>query len=152
MLGYSFWAPSGGNHGLHQWQNEINAGATLYLDTGKKWNASTQFLYDFIGTKKQHRCENRQLTLMGGAGRSFLKGAGSAGVAYGAQWKTSSDSGPDIPSFLPLTNGRVFGVGPEFTMPCLRRARVSQSPDSDTSGWWVPRHTREVRFPAHLAV
>jgi hypothetical protein len=48
---------------------------------------------------------------------SFLKGAASAGAAYGAQWKITHDSGSDIPPALPITKGRVFGIGPELNLP-----------------------------------
>src|SRR6516162_3454172 len=84
---------------------------------GKKWNLSTMMYYDF-NRKKNNADINVGdiLTLAGGVGRSLLKGA-NAGVAYGAQWKMTHDAGADIPAGLPLTNGRVFGVGPEIDMP-----------------------------------
>ncbi len=123
-LGYSFWAPSGGDHGLHQWENEIDAGTTLYLDSGKKWNVSTMFSYDFSQTKNNTDVKvGNLLTLQGGAARSFLKGAGSVGAAYGAQWKMTADSGTGIPAFLPITKGRVFGVGPEINMPVFAKGK-----------------------------
>ena len=31
------------------------------------------------------------------------------------------DSGSDIPPLLPLTNGRVFGVGPQIDMPVFAK-------------------------------
>jgi hypothetical protein len=43
------------------------------------------------------------------------------GAAYGAQWKTTHDSGSDIPAVLPITNGRVFGVGPDIDMPVFAK-------------------------------
>ena len=123
-VGYSFWAPTGGNHGLHQWQNEFDAGTTLYFDSARKWNVSTQLFYDWIGTKNNTDVKvGNLLTLEGGAARTFFKGAGSAGAAYGAQWKITKDSGPDIPSFVPITNGRVFGVGPELNMPVFAKGK-----------------------------
>lgn len=123
-LGYSFWAPSGGNHGLHQWQNEFDAGTTLYLDAARKWNVSTQLFYDWIGTKNDKDVKvGDLLTLEGGAARTFFKGAGSLGAAYAAQWSITRNSGPDIPSGLPVTNGRVFGVGPEFNMPVFAKGK-----------------------------
>jgi hypothetical protein len=63
------------------------------------------------------------MTLAGGIGRSFLQGAGNAGVAYGAQWKMTHDSGPGIPPLLPIANGRVFGVGPELDMPVFAKGK-----------------------------
>jgi len=123
--GYSFFAPTGaGSAGHHMWVHEIDFGTTLYADAAQKWNVSTMMYYDFNGTKSDTNVKPGQiLTLTGGAGRSFLKGAANVGAAYGAQWKTTHDSGPDIPSFLPITNGRVFGVGPEVGMPVFAKGR-----------------------------
>ena len=122
---YAFWAPTGsGNHGTHMWMNEIDFGTTLYPDASKKWNISTMMYYD-IPRKKNNTdvTVGQLLTLAGGAGRSFLKGAGNVGVAYGAQWKMTHDSGSGIPPFLPITNGRVFGVGPAIQMPVFAKGR-----------------------------
>jgi hypothetical protein len=63
------------------------------------------------------------VTLQGGAGRSFLKGAANVGVVYGAQWKVTHDSGTGIPPDFPITNGRVFGVGPGIQMPVFKKGR-----------------------------
>jgi hypothetical protein len=38
-------------------------------------------------------------------------------VAYSAQWKTTHDSGSDIPASLPIMNGRFFALGPEIDFP-----------------------------------
>jgi hypothetical protein len=57
------------------------------------------------------------LTAEGGAGRSFLKGAGQAGLAYAMQWKVSGDSGSAIPPVSRGNRNRVFGLGPSITMP-----------------------------------
>lgn len=120
--GYAFFAPTGaGSAGFHQWVNEIDFGATLY-SPGKKWNASTMIYYDFNQPRNNADIKVGQiLTLAGGIGRSFLKGAANAGVSYGAQWKTTHDSGSDIPSYLQINNGRVFGVGPEIDMPIFAK-------------------------------
>ena len=123
--GYAFFAPTGaGIHGLQMWVNEIDIGTTLYLDAAKKWNISSMLYYDFNNKKNNTNIQVGNIaTLAGGAGRSFLKGAANIGVAYGAQWKTTHDSGSDIPSALPLTNGRFFGVGPEIQMPVFAKGR-----------------------------
>ena len=122
---YAFWAPTGaGDHGFHMWMNEIDFGTTLYLDPGKKWNISTMMYYDIPLEKNNTDITVGQLlTLAGGASRSFLKGAANVGVAYGAQWKLTHDSGSGIPPFLPITNGRVFGVGPAIQMPVFAKGR-----------------------------
>jgi hypothetical protein len=92
------------------------------VGAGKKVNLSTMMYYDFNRTKNTGDIKvGNILTLAGGVGRSFLKGAGNLGVAYGAQWKTTHDSGSDIPQVLPITNGRAFGVGPEFDMPVFAK-------------------------------
>jgi len=56
----------------------------------------------------------------GGAGRSFLGGAGQVGVAYAMRWKVSDDSG----SADPLSRGnrnRVYGIGPSVAMPVFAK-------------------------------
>jgi Putative MetA-pathway of phenol degradation len=85
----AFFAPTGaGSSGQHMWVNEIDLGTTLYLDPRKKWNVSTMVYYDFNRKKNNTDLKvGNILTLAGGLGRSFLKGAANAGVAYGAQWK-----------------------------------------------------------------
>jgi hypothetical protein len=121
--GYAFFAPTGsGTSGQHMWVNEIDLGGTLYIGEAKKWNVSTMSYYDFNRKKNNTDIKvGNILTLAGGIGRSFLKGAANAGVAYGAQWKMTHDSGTDIPSFVPITNGRFFTVGPEIGMPVFAK-------------------------------
>ncbi len=120
--GYAFFAPSNTGASLHQWTNEIDFGTTLYADKAKKWNISTMMYYDFNNEKNNKDIKVGQiLTLAGGAGRSFLKGAANVGVAYGAQWKMTDDSGSGIPPLLPIANGRVFAVGPELDMPVFAK-------------------------------
>jgi hypothetical protein len=120
--GYAFFAPTGGSHGQNMWINEADFGLTLYPDPGKKWNVSTMTYFDFNQTKNNKDIKVGDiLTMSGGAGRSFLKGAANLGAAYSAQWKLTHDSGSDIPALLPITNGRVFGVGPELDMPVFAK-------------------------------
>jgi hypothetical protein len=121
--GYAFFAPTGaGSSGQHMWVNEIDFGGTLYLGEAKKWNVSTTSYYDFNRKKNNTDIKvGNILTLAGGVGRSFLKGAANAGVAYGAQWKMTHDSGSDIPPFLPITNGRFFALGPEVGVPVFAK-------------------------------
>lgn len=120
--GYSFFAPTGGSNGQEMWVNELNLGGTVHAGPGKKFNASTMMYYDFNRKKNDADIKVGDIvTLAGGIGRSFLKGAGNAGVAYGAQWKTTHDSGSDIPALLPITDGRTFGVGPEITVPVFAK-------------------------------
>jgi hypothetical protein len=123
--GYSFFAPTGsGSAGLHMWANEIDFGTTLYPDAEKKWNLSTMMYYDLNQPKLDQNVKvGNILTLSGGVGRTFLKGAANAGVTYGAQWKMTHDSGSDIPAILSINNGRVFGVGPEIGVPIFTKGR-----------------------------
>jgi Putative MetA-pathway of phenol degradation len=121
--GYSFFAPTGaGSSGKHMWVNELDLGGALNLGAGKKWNVSTMSYWDFHNKKNNANIKvGNILTLVGGIGRSFLKGAGNAGVAYGAQWKLTHDSGSDIPPQLSINNGRFFAVGPDFSMPVFAK-------------------------------
>jgi len=122
--GYAFFAPTNTSASLHMWVNEIDFGTTLYADAARKWNVSTMMYYDFNNTKNNADIKVGQiLTLAGGAGRSFLKGAANAGVAYAAQWKMTHDSGSGIPPVVPIANGRVFGVGPEIDMPVFAKGK-----------------------------
>jgi hypothetical protein len=120
---YAFFAPTGsGSGGQHMWINEIDLGGTLYPGAGKKWNVSAMTYYDFNRRKNNADIKvGNILTLAGGIGRSFHKGMANAGIAYGAQWKMSHDSGSDIPAFLPVTNGRVFGLGPQLDFPLFTK-------------------------------
>ena len=68
------------------------------------------------------------LTLEGGMGKAFLHGAASIGVAYYAQWKTTSDD-LGLSSTLPALSGiperhRVIGVGPDVTVPIATKTRL----------------------------
>jgi hypothetical protein len=121
--GYSFFAPTGkGSAGFHMWVNELDFGFTVFPDAAKNWNLSTMLYYDFNNRKNNADIKVGEIaTVAGGLGRKFLKGAMNAGVAYGAQWKITHDSGADIPAILPVTDGRVFGVGPEISVPVFAK-------------------------------
>lgn len=121
--GYSFFAPTGrGSAGQHMWINEMDFGTTLYLDNARHWNLSTMAYYDFNAVKTSANIKVGDiLTLNGGLGRKFLHDVANVGVAYGAQWKITHDAGPDIPPLLSITNGRVFGVGPELDFPVFAK-------------------------------
>jgi hypothetical protein len=96
--GYAFFAPTGsGFAGRHMWVDEIDFGTTLYLDSGKKYNASVMMFYDFKNKNNTNITVGDIVALSGGIGRSFLKGAANAGVAYGAQWKTPTIVVPNYP-------------------------------------------------------
>jgi hypothetical protein len=64
------------------------------------------------------------LTVEGGLGMSFLKGAGNAGLAYVAQWKITKDSGADFPANLQKNKNRAFGLGPEVSVPVFAKGTL----------------------------
>ena len=120
-IGYAFFAPTGVEaSGQQMWVNEAIGGFTVR--PGKNFNLYTVAFYDFHHKKDDSDIKvGNILTLGGGIGRSFLHGAGNVGVAYSAQWKVTHDKGSDIPRLLPITNGRVFGVGPQLDVPVFAK-------------------------------
>ena len=125
-FGYAFFAPTGSkNHSLDMWAHEISAGSTLYLDALQNWHLAATAFYEI-----HHKKAGRDLrvgdilTVEGGLGGSFLKRAANIGVAYVAQWKITNDSGEDFPALLPKNKSRVFGLGPELTVPVFGTGRL----------------------------
>lgn len=62
-----------------------------------------------------------------GVGKAFLQGAMSVGMAYYAQWKLTDDQfgvAPDLPDGLVLDNHRVYGLGPDITIPIATRTQL----------------------------
>jgi hypothetical protein len=123
LAGYAFFAPTGpSDRSLNMWGHELTAGTTVYLDSEKKWHVAATGFYDFHNKKQDEDLRVGQyLTLEGGAGRSFLKGAAHAGLAYVAQWKMTDDSGSDFPPNLQKSKNRAYGLGPEVAMPVFAR-------------------------------
>jgi hypothetical protein len=104
------------------WGHELSAGTTVYLDSEKKWHVAATAFYDFHQKRQDQDLRVGQyLTVEGGAGRSFLKGAAHVGLAYLAQWKTTDDSGSDFPPNLQKSKNRAYGLGPEVAMPVFAR-------------------------------
>ena len=124
-VSYGMYAPTGryeadgdDNVGLGMWSHEIAAGVTAYLDDAKNWHAATTMFYELHSKKKDSDTKVGDLvTLEGGFGRSFIQGAGSVGVAYFAQWKATADTLTGLPGLLLPGKNKVFGIGPELTMP-----------------------------------
>ena len=125
-VGYGFFAPTGryeagadDNQGLGMWSQELSAGLTAYFDDDRTWHAATTMFYEIHGDKKDSDVRVGELvTFEGGVGRSFIQGAASLGLAYYAQWKTTRDDLGSLPLNLLLTGkNRVFGLGPEVTLP-----------------------------------
>jgi hypothetical protein len=107
------------------WGHEIILGTSVYLDAAKNWHAAATGFYDIYQNKRDIDLRVGDImSIEGGVGRSFLKGAGSLGLAYFGQWKVTNDSGSDFPSDLPKSKYRVYGLGPDFTMPVFAKGTV----------------------------
>jgi hypothetical protein len=125
LAGYGFFAPTGryeadadDNTGLGMWGHELFAGTTVFLDRNKAWHAATTAALEFHSQKQDSDAQvGTLLTLEGGLGRDFLRGAASAGLAYYAQWKVTDDTLAPVPSALVGGKNRVAGIGPEVTIP-----------------------------------
>jgi hypothetical protein len=126
IAGYGFFAPTGdfsAHQGLGMWSHDISGGTTVYFGKARRVTAATAATLE-IHTKNQDKDIHvgNILTLEGGVGARFLKGAAAAGLAYYAQWKVSDDSGTDIPvialsALNLLGKQKVYGLGPEITIP-----------------------------------
>jgi hypothetical protein len=80
---------------------------------------------DFQSEKKDSETKvGNILNLEGGVGRDFLKGAASAGLAYYATFKLSDDRIEGLPGILIRGKNRVWGLGPEFTLPLAAKQTV----------------------------
>ncbi len=142
VTAFGIWAPTGrytaggltNNTGRGMWTYEASAGTTFFLDAERSWSAATAAYYETHG-KKAGTAFNIGppnpialggvrvgdiLSLEGGFAREFEGGLAHAGVAYYAQWKlTDDDFGFPVTALdgTPLSKHRVFGVGPDVTMP-----------------------------------
>ncbi|MGE0816936.1 MAG: transporter [Vicinamibacterales bacterium] len=145
VAGVGFFAPTGryaadadDNLGKGMWSYEVSGGGTVYLDKRRSFSVATTAYWETHSKKSGAvRIENvsvsdlkvgQLLTLEGGIGKAFLRGAASVGVAYYAQWKLTADSvgaprpgGADVPG---LPKHRVFGLGPDVTFPIATRTRL----------------------------
>lgn len=133
--GLGFFAPTGkyepggqDNVGLGMWSYEVFAGTTLYFDEKKSWTLATTAFYETHGKKEDSDVRVGDiLTLEGGLGKSFLDGALSVGVAYYAQWKVTDDDFGldfDLPGGPLLAKHRVYGFGPEVTIPIASKTKL----------------------------
>ena len=129
IAGLGVYAPTGryepgasDNLGLGMWSFEAFAGTTIYFDEAKTWHFATTAYYE-THTKKRNTDirVGDILTLEGGLGKNFMDGAFTVGIAYYAQFQvTYDDVGSDLEPLLEgqkLPKQRVFGVGPEVTIP-----------------------------------
>jgi hypothetical protein len=130
-----FFAPTGrytagadDNLGKGMWSWELSGGTTLFLDAQKSWSVSASGFWETHTKKADSDVKVGQLfTLEGGAGKSFLQGAMSVGVAYFAQWKLTDDRfgvAPNLPGGLVLDKHRVYGLGPDVTIPLATKSKL----------------------------
>ena len=127
LAAYAFHAPTGnGIRSLGFWTHEIIFGTTYYLDQGKKWSVAGN------GTLEIHQEKQNSdllvgdfLTIKGGFGRTFLKGAASAGLVYSLQYKITHDGGTDLPKLLPNSLNRAYALGPEVSFPFFVKGKVA---------------------------
>ena len=146
VAGVAFFAPTGrytagasDNLGKAMWSYEVSGGTTFYLDQravvqyrdhGVLGNALEEGGRGSHRGRHGQRCQSRAdlLTLEGGIGKSFLHGAASVGVAYYAQWKLTSDemafSNQAGQTTGSLDRHRVWGVGPDVTIPIATKTRI----------------------------
>jgi hypothetical protein len=129
---YSIFMPTGryedgasDNTGLGMWGHELALGTTAFLTEDKAWHAATNAAFEFHSGKKDSDAKvGTLLTLEGGIGRDFLKGAASLGLAYYAQWKLTEDTLTGLPALLIQGKNRSFALGPEVTIPLAARQRL----------------------------
>ena len=133
MAGLGVFAPTGHyepggdeNIGLGMWSLEIFGGTTIFFDEAKTWHFAATAFYETHTKKKDTDIEvGDLLTLEGGLGWSFLDGAANVGVAYYAQWKLDNDDlGFELPGGRQLNRHRVYGVGPELTIPIATKKKL----------------------------
>jgi len=116
------------NTGLGMWSFEPFVGTTVYLDEQKRWSFAATAFYELHSEKKDTDIQVGDiLTIEGGLGKTFMDGALSIGAAYYAQWKmTEDDLGSDnvFPSGMDLGKHRVYGLGPEVTIPIVPQGKL----------------------------
>ena len=142
VVGVAFFAPTGrhaagasDNLGKGMWSYEVSGGTTIYIDRARSLSLAATAFWE-THSKKDGEAQigpatigdvqvGQLLTIEGGAGKSFLHGAASLGVAYYAQWKVTDDrmtiAGADLA--VPDKH-RVWGVGPDVTIPIATKSRL----------------------------
>ncbi len=133
--GIGIYAPTGeyeadgdSNRGLGMWSYELFGGSTVYFDEAKSWHVSAFAAYETHGKKDGTDIRVGDIiTVEGGVGKSFMDGAASAGIAYYAQWKVTDDDfglGFTLPGGPWIDRHRVFGFGPEVTIPIASKSKL----------------------------
>jgi hypothetical protein len=136
ITGLTLYVPTGSydpeasdNLGQGMWTFEPFVGTTLFFDQAQSWHLAATAFYEIHSSKRDTDISVGDiLTLEGGFGKSFLEGAANVGVAYYAQWKVTDDQvGRDLEELLEgrrLGKHRVFGIGPEVTVPIATRSKL----------------------------
>jgi hypothetical protein len=142
VASFGLFAPTGrytaggsDNIGKGMWSYELAAGGTLFLDGKKTLSLATTGFWEIHSAKEGELTVGpvtltdvkvgQLLTLEGGVAKSFLDGGAHAGVAYYAQWKiTEDDFGSPVPLPVEIAKHRVFGVGPDVTIPIAVNSRL----------------------------
>ena len=123
-----FYPEASDNLGLGMWSFELFGGTTVYFDQKQSWHFAAMAFYETHTKKKDTDIQVGDiLTLEGGLGKSFKEGAISAGLAYYAQWKITDDDlglGIELPGDRRLGKHRVYGLGPELTLPIATSKRL----------------------------
>ena len=135
VAGVGIYAPTGDfdidsntNRGLGMWSLELFGGTTLYLDEAKSWHLSALAFFETHGKKEDTNIRvGNILTVEGGLGKSYMEGAMSVGLAYYAQWKLTDDdldTDVSLPSEPLLSKHRVYGFGPEVSLPLASKQKL----------------------------
>ena len=135
FAGLGIYAPTGkyeaggdSNRGLGMWSYELLGGTTVYFDAARTWHFAAIAAYETHGKKDGTDVRVGDLiTLEGGFGKSFMDGTANFGVAYYAQWKVSDDDfglGFSLPGGPLLDRHRVYGFGPEVTIPLASKSKL----------------------------
>ena len=133
--GVGFYAPTGrytpggdNNLGNGMWSNEWSAGTTVFVDRARTWSLATSAAWELHGRKSATERTGQILSLQGGVGKAYLRGALKVGVAYDAQWKLTRDefdASAGLPSAIqPSDKHRVYAVGPDLTLPLATRSAL----------------------------
>jgi hypothetical protein len=135
IAGLGIYAPTGefeaggdSNRGLGMWSYELFGGTTVYFDEARSWHFAAFAAYETHGEKDGTDIRVGDiLTIEGGLGKSFMDGAANVGIAYYAQWKVSDDDfglGFTPPGGQLLDRHRVYGIGPELTIPLASKSKL----------------------------
>ena len=113
------------NTGLGMWGFEPMVGTTVFFDEKRQYHAAAELSFDFQSKKKDSETKvGDQMNLEGGVGGDFLKGALTAGLAYYAAWKLTDDQIGPLADILVRGKNKVFGLGPEATLPIAAHKKV----------------------------